>query len=190
MFFLFCLFVRLCYFGYFIYAASKKIPVANDYGTLIGNNHEFVVTKLVEAGFNNISVQPLNDLMPDETDLIGVVDSVSIDGDLLFGREDEYPYDVKIIVYYHSIKIVSPPMSARKARGENYTEIVKQFEKSGFINIKTVPIYDITLGWFKDDGEIDEISINGETKFNTDDEYRVDAEIVITFHTYKDNQDG
>jgi hypothetical protein len=149
-----------------------------------------VVTKLVESGFNNITTIPLNDLPVEESGLIGIVDSVSIDGNLLFAKDDEYPYDVDIFVYYHSIKIASPPISARKARGNNCDEISNQFEQAGFTNITKIPIYDITLGWFTDDGEIEEISINGDTKFKTDAEYRIDAEIIIKYHTYKDNENG
>ena len=48
--------------------------------------------------------------------------------------------------------------------------------------------YDIVTGWLTDDGEVKSVSINGDKKFDSDDKYRLDAEVFITYHTWKKNR--
>ena len=63
-----------------------------------------------------------------------------------------------------------------------------EFEKAGFVNVTTNVKYDIVTGWLTDDGEVKSVSINGDKKFDSDDKYRLDAEVFITYHTWKKNR--
>lgn len=75
-----------------------------------------------------------------------------------------------------------------KVKGMNYLDVIDGFEKAGFVNVTTDVKYDIVIGWLTDDGEVKSVSINGDKKFDSDDEYRLDAEVVITYHTWKKNR--
>lgn len=39
-----------------------------------------------------------------------------------------------------------------------------------------------------DDGEVKSVTINGKKEFDSDDKYRLDAEVVVTYHTLKKNK--
>lgn len=70
----------------------------------------------------------------------------------------------------------------------NYLDVIDEFEKAGFVNVTTNVKYDIVTGWLTDDGEVKSVSINGDKKFDSDDKYRLDAEVFITYHTWKKNR--
>ena len=59
------------------------------------------------------------------------------------------------------------------------------FSQSGFVNIKYEIEYDLINGWITKDGSVKEVSINGNSKYSLEDVFRPDAEIIITYHTYK-----
>ena len=76
----------------------------------------------------------------------------------------------------------------KEAKGMNYTDVVEAFEDAGFINITVNIEYDIITGWLTDDGEVGSVTINGDKKFDSYDKYRLDAEVIITYHTFKKNK--
>lgn len=73
------------------------------------------------------------------------------------------------------------PYSASDCKYENYKDIEKAFKNAGFTNISTEILYDIVWGW-TDEGEVDKVSINGNTKFIKGDVFSKDTPIVITYH--------
>lgn len=75
--------------------------------------------------------------------------------------------------------------SLESFKEKNYLEVVKQLKENGFQNIKTIPIEDLVTGWITSDGEIEDITINGESNFTENTAYSPDAEIVISYHTFK-----
>lgn len=172
---------------YNIYEISKQTPVGFDSNSISGKPYEVIVADLVEAGFKNITTQPLGDLSPDAKLYVGVVDHVSIDGEISFTTDTEYPNDVKIVIYYHSIKMILPPMSSHAAKGENFNDVLLLYQDAGFVNTKLEVIDDLIFGWFAKDGSVESIAIDGETKFSIEQSYRPDVEVVITYHTFKNN---
>ena len=89
---------------------------------------------------------------------------------------------------YHTVELYSPPLTSKEAKGMNYLDVVEEFENAGLIKVTTVVEYDIVTGWLTDDGEVKSVTINGDKKFDSYDEYRLDAEIVVTYHTLKKNK--
>lgn len=170
--------------AYNVYEISKQTSIGIDSNTIAGQQYEAIVADLVEAGFKNITTQALGDLSLDAEQLVGIVDHVSIDGETSFTADMEYPNDAKIIVYYHSIKLISPPMSSYVAKGKNFSSVLQAYQDAGFINIKLEIIDDLIFGWFTKDGSVESIAIDGETKFSTEYTYRPDTEVVITYHTF------
>ena len=112
---------------------------------------------------------------------------VSISGSNSFDSEDKYPYDSRIVIEYHSVARETAPMSAKEAKGEQYQEIVEAFENAGFGNVVVSVDYDLITGWINGAGEVESISINGETAFEQWNMYAVDAKREIVYHDFKKN---
>lgn len=70
----------------------------------------------------------------------------------------------------------------------NYEDVISSFEDAGFINIKTEVEYDIVTGWISEDGEVKSVTIDGDKKFDSSDKYRLDAEVIVTYHTLRKNR--
>ena len=65
----------------------------------------------------------------------------------------------------------------------NYLELEKLFRETGFEYITLQTQEDLITGWITKDGSVESVSINGETSFSDSASFRVDAEIIITYHT-------
>jgi hypothetical protein len=70
-----------------------------------------------------------------------------------------------------------------------YEDIVAKFENAGFTNVKTEKLEDLVFGWLTEDGEVEEVSINGETTFSADSRYPSDATIVVSYHTFEEEEE-
>ena len=73
------------------------------------------------------------------------------------------------------------PQSASSYKFDNYEDVQKELTDAGFTNISFEILYDIVLGW-TDEGEIENISVDGKTDFDQGDIFKKDAPIVITYH--------
>lgn len=82
------------------------------------------------------------------------------------------------------LRTISVPASARKYRGENYKEVVKELEDAGFDNIETVPFVSKIKGKLKKN-KIKEISIEGKDHFKEGDTFDKSKKIRITYYTNK-----
>jgi len=81
--------------------------------------------------------------------------------------------------------------------GGNYKDVKESLEGYGFTNVSFVVKRDLKRNlkqgiFFKEknkykDGEVEEISINGETDFDENDKYLPTAKVAIVYHTYKDS---
>ena len=65
-----------------------------------------------------------------------------------------------------------------------YTDAENELTGSGFTNIKAVPIEDLITGWLTKDGEIESISIDGDTDFISGRKYDPGVEVEIQYHTF------
>ena len=79
------------------------------------------------------------------------------------------------------------PLDAKKYRGENYEIVAQQLEDAGFKNIEYKPIKDLTTGWITKNGEVESISIAGDTEFEEGEIFSKNSHIVIIYHTFKDD---
>ena len=82
------------------------------------------------------------------------------------------------------------PFGGNDYDGANYQEIVSQLEEAGFTNIREEPLGDLVTGWLNDEGEVDEVSVDGDTVFSTDSKYLPDVEIVVSYHTFPDEEES
>lgn len=65
-----------------------------------------------------------------------------------------------------------------------YADAETKLSESGFTNVKTVPIEDLITGWLTDDGEIESISIDGDTEFSNGERFDPGVEVEIQYHTF------
>lgn len=78
------------------------------------------------------------------------------------------------------------PKSASSYKYQNYADVQTELSEAGFTNISFEILYDIKLGW-TDEGEVDGISVDGDTKFEQGDIFKKDVDIVITYHMKKED---
>ena len=76
------------------------------------------------------------------------------------------------------------PLAAHSCEYKDYKEVEASFKKAGFTNIKTKILYDIIFG-ITQEGEVEEVTINGDDDFNRGDIYAKNADVVITYHMKK-----
>lgn len=74
--------------------------------------------------------------------------------------------------------------SSNQLVGQNYETVVSKLESRGFTDIKLVILDDLIFGWFTKDGEVEEVAINGTTKFEESARFPADAKIIVTYHTF------
>lgn len=146
--------------GYWQYQKLTPIGYSADY--FVGQHYELVLLDLHEAGFTNVHIESFEDLDITDADKENQVFQVEVCGNINFDDDSKYPYDTRITIRYHAIKLVTPPLSHKDAKEMNYSEVVGAFEDAGFVNIHTEVEYDVILGWFAKDGEVKSVTISGE----------------------------
>lgn len=70
--------------------------------------------------------------------------------------------------------------------GEDYEQVLKQFESAGFINIECVPLGDLINGWITKENSVESVSIEGDSKFDEGDIFSKDAKVIITYHSFEE----
>ena len=179
----------LSVFLFVVYHESQLlIPFGFDSSSLEGMRYTEVVQLLKESGFTNIQTKEISDLTLSREDEHDLVTEIKLLHTGEFSETTKYPSNLWITIVYHTIELYAPPISAKEAKGMDYTDVVKAFEDAGFINITVNIEYDIITGWLTDDGEVKSVTINGDKKFDSYDKYRLDAEVIITYHTFKKNK--
>ena len=72
--------------------------------------------------------------------------------------------------------------------GEDYKKVRRILTNLGFDNIVFKRKDDLVTGWISKDGSVDSITINGKSDFKEGDVYFHSVEIVITVHTFKNQE--
>lgn len=69
----------------------------------------------------------------------------------------------------------------------NYVEYVtERIKESGFTNYEAVPIKDIYEGSDKKIGEVEQVTINGQSRFDTNAMFPYKAQIIISYHAKRE----
>ena len=170
------------------YEIKLLIPVGHASTDLVGRDYEYVVDTLKEAGFSSVTSTEIADLPLSKISEENKVDAIKIGFADEFSVTSKYPSNFPVVITYHTLEKYAVPMSSKEAKGANYKDVVDRFKDAGFENITLEVEYDIITGWMTDDGEVKSVVINDDKKFSSGKEYRADAEIVITYHTYRSNK--
>lgn len=176
----------LFFIGY--HEIQLLIPMGYDSNSLEGLKFTEVVQLLKESGFTNIRVKELSDLTLSREDEDNIVTEVKLIHTDKFSEHTKYPSNLWITIVYHTVELYAPPLTSKNAKGMNYEDVIEEFENAGFTNITINVEYDIITGWITNDGEVKSITINGDSKYDYYNKYRLDAEIVITYHTFRSNK--
>lgn len=180
------IFVVLLLIGY--YEIQKLIPMGYSSDSLEGLKYTEAVQRLKESGFSNVHTKEISDLTISRDAEENLVTEIKLIFGNSFAENTKYPSNLWITVVYHTVELYASPLTSKEAKGMNYLDVIDEFEKAGFVNVITDVKYDIVTGWLTDDGEVKSVSINGDKKIDSDDEYRLDAKVVITYHTWKKNR--
>jgi hypothetical protein len=65
---------------------------------------------------------------------------------------------------------------------------VAELNEAGFSNIKIEALGDMITGFLVDEGEVDEVSVDGNSVFSTDSKYAPDTEIIISYHSFPEEE--
>ena len=84
----------------------------------------------------------------------------------------------------NGVEVIRIPSSSNKLEAKDYRGVMTELQAAGFTNIETETLNDLILGWLTKDGEVEKVSVNGNTNFNADNKFPKDAKIVITYHTF------
>ncbi len=76
------------------------------------------------------------------------------------------------------------PSGSKIQEGRAYRDVVDDFSQRGFTNIKTEAIDDLILGWLTKDGEVEEVSVDGDVDYSPDVWVAADTEVIIRYHTF------
>ena len=79
---------------------------------------------------------------------------------------------------------IKVPLSSVLYEEANYQEVIDDFESAGFTNVQTVIIDDLITGWTTKDGEVESVTVNGDAEFSGDDRHDPSVEVVVTYHTF------
>lgn len=170
------------------YEIQKLIPMGYSSDSLEGLKYTEAVQRLKESGFTNVHTKEISDLTISRDDEENLVTEVKLMFGDSFDEDTKYPSNLWITVVYHTVELYAPPLTSKEAKGMNYLDVIDEFENAGFVNVTTVVEYDIVTEWLTDDGEVKSVTINGDKKFDSYNEYRLDAEVVVTYHTLKKNK--
>ena len=83
-----------------------------------------------------------------------------------------------------NVETVRTPADNHLERGRNYKEVIEDFEDKGFTNIKTETIEDLVYGKSFRNGEVELISVGGDSNYEAGVEVPADTEVVIRYHTF------
>ncbi len=170
------------------YEFTKLVPVPCSSASLVGEEYQTVMKRFTKAGFSFVSAHEIADLKLTEKSSENRVTEIKIGWISSFEDDLKIPSNFPVTVTYHSLKLISPPMSSKEVKGTNYQEVKRAFESAGFININIEIKYDIITGWLMDEGDVESVVIGERKKYTLDDKFRPDEEITITYHSSRKNK--
>lgn len=193
---------------------NEYIKVSTFIYDLIGGNYKDAKESLEGHGFTNVSLVAKRDLkrrlkkklfFRETNDYEnGEVEEISINGEIDFDKNDQFLPTAKVTIVYHTFResdveegkgeYINVSNFIDDLYGENYEVVKDRLESYGFTNISFIAKKDLKKDLKKrfifsetnefEDGEVEDISINGETDFEEIDHFLSTARVVIIYHTY------
>lgn len=147
----------------------------------VGKDFSSVKSDFQSVGFENISVNTIDDLELSESDKNGIVEAVSINGISDFEGNQEFDSSSKIVITYHSIKKVSAPISSDNAVSTEPEKLKQLFLNAGFVNVSLSEEFDLNPE--ETDSEFEnKVTINNSEDFLIINKFALDSEVKIVTH--------
>lgn len=70
-------------------------------------------------------------------------------------------------------------------QGKNFNAVVAQFRSAGFSDVHAVPLCDLNIFTAKKNGQVENVSINGDDDFDEGDIFQKKDSVIITYHSVK-----
>lgn len=169
-----------------VFEITRLEPLGIDSEAVIGKQYKEVAADLGSRGFNRIETVEEQVLGGDESAEDGAISGIELKLKKSFTEKSKYPTNFKIIITYKTVKKITPPGDAGSFKKLYYVDVVRTFKEAGFTVVNVKPVYDVTLGWFRKDGEVIDVTVGGQSKFKSSSEFRPDAEVVVSYHAYKE----
>ena len=83
-----------------------------------------------------------------------------------------------------SAKKCAAPGDAASYIGKNYEKVVQEFANAGFKEIEAVALEDLDESSADQNGTVEAVTINDKIDFKAQAEYKPDASVVITYHSF------
>lgn len=160
---------------------SNTLKTSTSSDDYIGMNYQLVINELKKAGFKDITTVVIEDLSSTSTMSEGTVEQVSINGSTSFVAKSTFPTDTVVVITYHAIKKVYTPISSDDLHTNDYENLASMFKDAGFANVELKEVFDLDPDTTNAD-YINEISINGRSTFNSDEEFPYDVVTTVICH--------
>ena len=85
---------------------------------------------------------------------------------------------------------VGTPGSSEDLAGQQVDDVVADLEAAGFTSVETVALGDLITGWLHDEGEVDEVKVDGTTEFDAGQRFDPGVIIVVSYHSFPENKDA
>ena len=144
---------------------SNEISLPASSSDYKNQSYADVLDDFETAGFTNIKLKAIYDLITGWLTSDGEIEEVLVNGASSFTKGDVYPKDTEIIIVYHTWEsdepqITMPNYSWYYDDGWTVEELVSHFEQLGFTNIKIATTIDTgTFSKFHQEGEIYNVEI-------------------------------
>lgn len=155
------------------------IPVSPDECLVM--KYDELNEQFIGAGFEKIDLVPVYALDLSEIEKRNNVDSVSINGNTAFVKDQLARRDEIIEIRYLDLKRVDIPISYSDAKSVSQEEIISLFQNAGFVDFETEEIEDLDPDTTTEDF-ITEVTVNGSANFTEADSAGVDSKIKVTSH--------
>lgn len=177
--------IRIVYHGY---ALKYLTPIPKSLNDMLGMDYKILQKELSEAGFTDVSTTETEDITNENESKYKykTVSDVMINGKDDYQKNDTIPIDSEIVICYHTYSDkyrLFTPDSAVNLKGQNYLDVVRIMQDAGFSGIEIDKLHDIKIGVLTKEGEVESVSVNGDTGFSQGAAYPRNAKVVITYHT-------
>ena len=100
------------------------------------------------------------------------------------GNKSAYDKSSDTVSEETQIISVQVPVGEDECIGKNYSDIEEIFLNKGFTNISFEQTEDLKAMEAEKVGQVENVSIDGNTEFEKDQIFQVDAKVVISYHVY------
>lgn len=81
---------------------------------------------------------------------------------------------------------IAMPESAESFAGKQYEDVAMRLQSAGFTNVQTKKQTDLITGWMTKEGEVEQVSVNGDTDFAAYEKFDPNVTIIVTYHAFPD----